>query len=297
MTTPKIFISYRRDESASYAGRIHERLKSLFGADSVFMDFDDLKPGEEFGPAIESAVDSSDVLLVLIGKRWVNYRNAGGQRRIDDPQDFVRMEIAGGLKRKVRVIPVLLNDASMPSEADLPSDLKPLIRHQAIELSDERWDYDLARLLNALRPRRRRRLTTAVAMAGIVMLVAMGLVFYGRRLPAGGEVNGRWTADIKYEFTDTLTEIFVFETSTENVRGTASFLKVPRPILNGKLQANRISFTTRTFEESAGQSREAMHSYEGTVQGDEIRFVVQTDGGFSIHPPIAFVAKRLQAGQ
>src|SRR5262245_56570278 len=132
---PKIFISYRRDEAEGYAGRIHERLASIFGTHSVFMDVDDLKPGSEFPLAIENAIATSDVLLVLIGKQWLQFRDPAGNRRLDDPEDFVRREIVTALNRKVRVIPVLLNGARLPSEQDLPADLKRLVDPQAIDLS------------------------------------------------------------------------------------------------------------------------------------------------------------------
>src|SRR5262245_51476132 len=107
---PNIFISYRRDESAGYAGRIHERLATLYGSDAVFMDFDDISPGMDFVQTIENRLSSCQVLMVLIGKRWLSVQNADGKRRIDDPIDFVRIEIATALARRVTVIPVLLNN-------------------------------------------------------------------------------------------------------------------------------------------------------------------------------------------
>jgi len=113
-TDAGVFISYRRDDSAGYAGRIHERLASVLGEDAVFRDFDDLRPGMDFASAIEQEISSCTVLLVLIGERWLEARDARGRRRIDDPGDFVRIEVSRALSRNVRVIPVLLGGASMP---------------------------------------------------------------------------------------------------------------------------------------------------------------------------------------
>src|SRR5262245_28159099 len=138
---PKIFISYRRDDSQGYAGHIHERLSNVFGTDAVFMDVEDIAPGADFVRRIEESAGSCDAMLVLIGKRWLEAKDDAGRRRIDDPQDFVRAEIAGALGRNVRIIPVLLNNTSMPSERDLPVPLRRLAHFQATEVSDERWDY------------------------------------------------------------------------------------------------------------------------------------------------------------
>jgi hypothetical protein len=90
---PTIFINYRRDDSAGHAGRLHDRFVSVLGGRSVFMDLDDIQPGANFVNAIEEQVGACDVMLVLIGKRWLA-RDAAGRRRIDDPDDFVRIEIA-----------------------------------------------------------------------------------------------------------------------------------------------------------------------------------------------------------
>ena len=147
---PGIFISYRRDDSAGHAGRLFDRLKEYFGKDRVFMDVTGIEPGVDFVEAIDQAVGSCDVLLVVIGKEWLDCTDAAGHRRLDDPNDFVRLETGTALRRKVRVVPVLVQNAAMPSPEQLPEDLKPLARRQATELTDVRWESDTADLIRTL---------------------------------------------------------------------------------------------------------------------------------------------------
>ena len=145
---PNIFISYRREDSAGYAGRLYDRLSGHFGAESVFMDIDTLEPGVDFVEVIERAMSQCDILLVLIGQRWLNAADSTGQRRLDNPEDFVRLEIQAGLDRGIRVIPMLVEGAAMPSSRDLPEVLTKLARRNALELSDTRWHTDVDKLLD-----------------------------------------------------------------------------------------------------------------------------------------------------
>ena len=145
-----IFISYRRGMSSGWAGRLAEKLRAHFGSSNVFMDIETLQPGADFVEAISSAVKSCDVLLAIIAPDWINAKTPPGGRRLDDPGDFVRIEVTSALSRNVTVIPVLVGDATMPTAEDLPDDLKDLARRQAHELSDTRWDFDCQRLIDAL---------------------------------------------------------------------------------------------------------------------------------------------------
>jgi hypothetical protein len=144
-----IFVSYRHEDSGGYAGRLFERLSELFPG-RVFMDIHMIKPGADFVDSIERAVASCRVLIVLIGRNWLSVTDAAGHRRLDDPEDFVRLEVATALTRKVRVIPALVQAAMMPRVDELPSDLAKLARHQSIELSDTRWAFDVGRLVDTL---------------------------------------------------------------------------------------------------------------------------------------------------
>ena len=145
-----VFISYRRDESAGYAGRISDALVEHFGEDKVFRDIDSLEPGLDFAEAIERAIESSEVLIAVVGKSWLTATDAAGQKRIENPDDYVRTEIATALKRNIRVIPLLIQGAAMPSARELPDDLAPLSRRNAFEIHDSSWRDDIRRLVTAL---------------------------------------------------------------------------------------------------------------------------------------------------
>lgn len=145
-----IFISYRRDDSAGYAGRLYDRLSAHFGADQVFMDVEGIELGTDFVTAIEKAVGSCKVLIVVIGDEWLSTADAAGRRRLDDPQDFVRLETRVALDREIRVVPVLVGGALMPRAEELPEELKSLARRQAIEISHKQWEASTRELIRAL---------------------------------------------------------------------------------------------------------------------------------------------------
>jgi len=146
-----IFISYRRDDSGPYAGRLRDTLSQHFGAEQVFRDIDSVDPGERFPRLIEQEVGSCDALLALIGPEWLAITDDAGRRRLDDPDDFVRLEIATALGRSdVLVIPVLVGATSMPAAADLPKPLAALVECNAVRITDENWDAQVARLTGAL---------------------------------------------------------------------------------------------------------------------------------------------------
>ena len=149
--TSEIFISYRREDAPAYAGRLYDRLAEEFGDEQVFMDVDALEPGADFVERIRSAVGSADALLVVIGRSWLDVKNADGERRLDDPEDFVRLEVALALGGDAVVIPVLVGGAAMPAEEDLPPDLVPLARRHAVTLIDADWRAGEARVVAALR--------------------------------------------------------------------------------------------------------------------------------------------------
>ena len=131
----RIFISYRRNDSAYPAGWLFDRLAERFGKEQIFKDVDSIELGEDFVEEIGEAVGQADVLLALIGERWLNAPDEHGGRRLDDPEDFVRIEIEAALARKLRVIPILVEGAGMPREEQLPESLRPLARRQALELN------------------------------------------------------------------------------------------------------------------------------------------------------------------
>src|SRR5262245_40840866 len=146
----KVFINYRREDSAPYAGRLCDRLTARFGEDQVFIDIDQIEPGEDFVEAINRKVSTCDIAVVAIGPNWLSATDASGKRRLDDEEDFVRIEIVAALQRKIRVIPVLVGGARMPGRQDLPEALAPLSRWNAIELSETRFHADVNRLIEAI---------------------------------------------------------------------------------------------------------------------------------------------------
>jgi hypothetical protein len=150
MSKQSIFISYRRQDTAAYAGRIYDRLSAKYGAHNVFMDIDRIEPGQDFVDAINHSVAEAGVLLVLIGREWIKMTDKSGVSRLDNPEDFVRLEILAGLEQKTVIIPVLLADAEMPSAKSLPAPLQSFARRNAIEISDSRFHSDVDRLIDAI---------------------------------------------------------------------------------------------------------------------------------------------------
>lgn len=147
---PGIFISYRRDDTAGFAGRLAADLTARFGRQLVFRDTDALEPGKRYAFEIERYVNTCDVLILLLGRRWLTVTDEQGRRRLDDPADLHRREITTVLDRNVRVIPVLVDGARMPREADLPEGLTAVADFQALEITDRHWGEDVQELILTL---------------------------------------------------------------------------------------------------------------------------------------------------
>lgn len=143
---PKIFISYRRDDADAYTDILYERLTRHFGRKQIFVDVDNIPIGKDFVEVISAEVSNSDILLAVIGKQWLTI-NDGQRRRLDNPEDFVRIEIATALRSGIPVSPILVQDASMPRAEELPDELKPLARRNAFVLSRAHRHEDLDRLI------------------------------------------------------------------------------------------------------------------------------------------------------
>lgn len=197
---PATFISYRRDDAAGYAGRLHEGLERRLGAIPIFRDIDTLEPGLDFVDAIGSRLRECHVFLAIIGREWLDAKDAQGRRRLDQPQDFVRLEIAAALARPdVRIIPVLIEGASMPVAESLPENIRPLARRHAMNLRDDAWDHDVDRLASVIAgvsagppapsgeraaaspPLRKRGLLWLAAGLAVAIPVVLLLLFQGNR--------------------------------------------------------------------------------------------------------------------
>jgi len=292
----QVFISYRREDSAGHAGRLYDSLQSHFGDNHVFMDLSDIDSGTNFVDVIQAAIKSSDVVLALIGKQWLTC-SSGGTRRLDLANDFVRTEIATALAQGVPVIPVLVQGAGMPLAPSLPEPLKQLASHDAHDLSDERWSYDVGRLIDATEKlagktgQSRRRALAAIGAALLVIATATGAFFSLRTHEAPIALAGNWSAEVTYDWGAKYTERFSFTLDSDAVIGTASFLRVPRGIVNGTLTGDRVVFETRTQEVSGDRTSDVVHHYRGTITGDTIAFTMQSEGGSS-SVPVQFNAKR-----
>jgi hypothetical protein len=148
----RIYISYRRTDTAAYAGRLFDHLSRHFGRGFVFMDIQGgIPPGQDFAQAINAALDTCDVALVLIGKHWATSTGPNDNLRLDDPNDWVRVETAAALRRNILVIPVLVEGARLPDDpASLPEELRPLFRRHVCELTDSRWSFDVGELVKTI---------------------------------------------------------------------------------------------------------------------------------------------------
>lgn len=145
----QVFVCYRREETAAHAGRVYDAMVSRFGERNVFMDID-MEPGVDFVERITEVVSGCVALIVVMGPGWATVTDEDGTRRIEDPDDFVRLEVETGLRNGVHVIPALVHGARMPRRESLPPELRSLARRNALEMSDGRWGYDVGRLLTAL---------------------------------------------------------------------------------------------------------------------------------------------------
>jgi TolB protein len=175
---PRIFISYRRTDSRQLIRPIRDGLARQFGKNSVFADIDQMAPGESFPQTLTNQLQNSDVVLVIIGSQWLDARNFDGTRRLDDPLDWVRREVEIALERRaekrIKVIPVLTEDAEMPLIDQLPTSMKPLVNLQAVRIrDDEGFNDDLKRLNYAIRPPR----WLPQILLGLIVLPLLGFLY------------------------------------------------------------------------------------------------------------------------
>jgi len=302
----RIFLSYRREDTAGYAGRIAERLTHVFGDEYVFRDIEDIQPGVNFADEIQRNVAGCDVLIALIGPHWLKAVDANGKNRLDDQGDFVRIEIVAALQRGVRVIPVLVQKAEMPGVDTLPESLKPLAMHQAVELSDSRWDFDMGRLIALLStgrtglPAKKRY---GVAIVCLLFFAAIFGWFYFRNdlssassnanvvIPARGinqgrnvqvaetpiDVTGRWIGAWVGPHGKEVRIRFEFESQGAVLMGRVRYPTGDGGIYDGKIDGDRILFVTRHTPQF--EDKEVAISFVGRMSGNRIEFIMQRPQG------------------
>jgi TIR domain len=317
-----IFISYRREDSAPYAGRLYDRLAGHFGAAQVFMDVDDIPPGADFAAHIDAKVASCDAMIVVIGKDWLTARNAEGQLRLSDPDDFVGLEISLALQRRVLVIPVLVGGTEIPKPEELRADLKPLARRNALTLNNQDFQRDVDLLIATLeklpglrtssksevsdrqaelRRRLLRRLVWKVPL--IVLLVSFAVWWQWRKesdqnsnssvsARVGAAFTGSWSGEVTYSWGEKFTEEFFFQPENGKLFGSASFLGAKRGIEDGSGEDENISFFVRFQEVSGEKTTERKNTYWGKLIGEKIQMRLQDDRG---NPPVEFVLNKSPA--
>jgi hypothetical protein len=314
----RIFLSYRRDDAAGYAGRLEEALERRRG--SVFRDVLDIPPGEDFVAAIQARLAGAHTMLVLIGPRWAG-AGPDGTRRIDDARDIVRLEVAVALQAGLRVIPVLLQGTPMPAEAALPAPLQELARRNALALADAHWDADVARLVQSigLAPRRAVwpwALGGALAAGAVAAAICAPWLRGAAGDPAAAAAAasaasaaaaaqtaerfvGAWTAAVDYGWSR-FTETFEFKQHAGTLTGTATYLAHPRGVEALRLDGRNLHFETRTQESVGNQTYDLTHRYAAELRGtppDEVLAIrLHTSGGFGgSRKPLAFEARRAAA--
>lgn len=146
-----IFISYRKDDSKWNTQLLYDRLGKYFPPSTIFKDFNTIKPGDDYRKVISTALSKCHVLLVIIGKGWLNAMDENGKQRLQNPEDLLRIEVETALTRNIRVIPILFDNISMPPEAQLPQTLAPLTLRQCVSISETNFDYDIRHLAEAIK--------------------------------------------------------------------------------------------------------------------------------------------------
>lgn len=273
-----IFVSYRRDDAGGHAGRLVDHLTARFGDDGVFMDVQDIAPGDRFAASIDDTIARCDCIVAVIGPRWVDLL----QQRAQRPEDFVRREIGAALRRDITVIPVLVGGARMPSAHQLPPDLAALSQRNAVEIRDDRFEDDVARLADALaktgtiRQQTAHRFGARTYAALAVVLVALGIGVVVTR-PAPIDLDGAWVAEMRKAGQRPYRIRLALEHAGDRINGMVQYPTGDGAIHDGQLTGRRLSFSTSHVPQFA--SSPAVIRYEGEVTDDGIRLTSVDEAG------------------
>lgn len=297
----RVFVSYRRDDSAGFAGRLSDALERRFGAGSVFRDVDDITPGADFGAVIEHGLGQVQAVLVVIGPHWIGAADARG-RRLDRSDDLVRREVELALASGKPVLPVLVGGAPMPDADMLPPSMRALAGRNALALGDASWTADLARLEAALLQWlppfgpsvRTARRQVALLAAAAFALGAGGWWWWLRgSTPDAGALAGEWRAEVVYPWNLTVREHYLFTVDGGRIGGSASFLGVARALEAVEWGDGRARFQTRSEIISGdGPARQLVQKYEVWRDGEALHVRLQIHRDHAVDPPFEFVAHR-----
>jgi hypothetical protein len=312
---PDVFISYRRDDTSGYAGRLYDQMSATLGPEHVFMDVATIEPGSDFVEVIEKRVSGCDALVALIGKNWLASKDEQNRVRLGKPDDFVSVEISAALKRNVEVVPLLVGGAKMPLQQGLPGALQLLARHQAVEISDAHFTRDVADLIESLQRRtskarfnvQKRPNYGVLGTLFILLLMAAGVgvsIWKKARHEvrntepasvAGHEsnssarsglpqrvvstnVSGVWRAVLQ-KGNVTYEAYFTFDVANDKLFGKAIYPTGEAGILNSTMNGDKISFMTKHVPDFSEE--EATFTIEGRLSGDEIQIWMQDKDGLS----------------
>jgi hypothetical protein len=284
-----VFISYRREDAGGHAGRLADRLIARFGGERVFMDVQDIYPGQNFQQAIEQTIARCDHMLAVIGPRWLQILQA----RAASGEDFVRHEISVALERGMTVIPVLVGGAAMPAGDQLPTALAAFSRCQAVEVRDHHFDGDAARLVDFLSggPTGRRHLNVfgwwmprraAIgSLVALLVVLAGGWFAWSGGAPATVEpapsVEGDWIAEMQKPGQPPYRIRVTLARSADRVTGMVRYPTGDGPVLEGRVDGNRLTFHTSHVPQFA--SAPATIRYEAEVQQDAIALTATDEAG------------------
>jgi hypothetical protein len=251
-----IFISYRREDSGGHAGRLCDRLTARFGRARVFMDLQDIAPGQNFAQAIDEMIATCHCVIAVIGPRWLEVF----QRRAPGGEDFVQHEIAAALHRDITVIPVLVGGARMPSAEHLPPVMSALRYRNAFEVRDERFDDDVARLGDAIN--------------------AYGIGDDAGLPPAAARaLDGDWIGEMRKDGQPPFRIRLTFVVVGESITGMVRYPTGDAPILDARLASGVLTFHTSHVPQF--ESTPATVRYQAEVSGDEITFVTTDNYGIA----------------
>ena len=292
-----IFISYRREDTGGHAGRLCDRLSARFGGDRVFLDIQDIRPGENFATSIEDTIATCDCVIAVVGPRWLE----AIQKRAQAADDFVRHEIGAALKRGVMVIPVLVGGARMPAAADLAPELAELSHLNAIEVRDERFDQDVAELETFLagklrlapspppqsRPRAGRWLALAAAVALAAAIAAYVLRPAAKpttdavppvaTVEPAPVIDGDWIAEMRKPNQPPFRIRLQFQRIGGLIGGTVRYPTGDAAMHDVRLEGRALTFYTTHVPQFA--SEPATVRFQAEVAADEIRLLTTDDGG------------------